>query len=115
MLSDLPPATSEVRQLKLFPADDDRRTLHVLSHGARIGRKGDRLEVSVTGEPPQLHPAQEIGQIVLHGFAQISTQALRFCGQQEIGVHWITTGGQYMGAWVSEPDRFSGAFGSIAL
>ena len=69
MLSELPPATAEVRQLKLFPADDDRRTLHVLSHGARIGRKGDRLEVSVTGEAPQLHPAQEIGQIVLHGFA----------------------------------------------
>jgi CRISPR-associated protein Cas1 len=101
MLSELPPPTPEVRQLKLFPADDDRRTLHVLSHGARIGRKGDRLEVSVTGEPSQFHPAQEIGQIVLHGFAQISTQALRFCGQQEIGVHWVTTGGQYMGAWIS--------------
>jgi CRISPR-associated protein Cas1 len=101
VLSDLPPATSEVRQLKLFPADDDRRTLHVLTHGARIGRKGDRLEVSVIGEAPQLHPAQEIGQIVLHGFSQISTQALRFCGQQQIGVHWVTTGGQYMGAWVS--------------
>src|SRR3989442_3991816 len=37
------------------------------------------LEVSVTGEPSQLHPGQEIGQIVLHGFSQISTQALRFC------------------------------------
>jgi len=101
VLSDLPPATSEVRQLKLFPADDDRRTLHVLTHGARIGRKGDRLKVSVIGDTPQLHPVQEIGQIVLHGYAQISTQALRFCGQQGIGVHWITTGGQYMGAWVS--------------
>src|SRR5438094_3367504 len=101
MLSELPPATAEVKQLNLFPADDDRRTLHVLTHGARIGRKGDRIEVSVTGEAPQLHPSREIGQIVLHGFAQISTQALRMCGQQEIGVHWITTGGQYMGAWVS--------------
>jgi CRISPR-associated protein Cas1 len=101
LLSELPPATSEVRQLKLFPADDDRRTLHVLTHGARIGRKGDRLEVSIIGEAPQLHPAQEIGQIVLHGFSQISTQALRFCSQQQIGVHWVTTGGQYMGAWVS--------------
>ena len=100
MLSELP-ATTELKQLKLFPADDDRRTLHVLTQGARIGRKGDRLEVSVTGEPSQLHPAQEIGQIVLHGFSQISTQALRFCGQQEIGVHWVTNGGQYMGAWIS--------------
>jgi CRISPR-associated protein Cas1 len=101
MLSELPPEAREVRQLSLFPADDDRRTLHVLTQGARIGRKGDRLEVSVMGEAPQLHPSREIGQIVLHGFAQISTQALRMCGQQEIGVHWITTGGRYSGAWVS--------------
>ncbi|MGH8773203.1 MAG: CRISPR-associated endonuclease Cas1, partial [Burkholderiales bacterium] len=101
MLSELPPKTREIRQLSLFPADDDRRTLHVLTQGARIGRKGDRLEVSVMGEAPQLHPSREIGQIVLHGFAQISTQALRMCGQQEIGVHWITTGGRYSGAWVS--------------
>ena len=101
MLSELPPEAREVRQLNLFPADDDRRTLHVLSQGARIGRKGDRLEVSVIGEAPQVHPSREIGQIVLHGFAQISTQALRMCGQQEIGVHWITTGGRYAGAWVS--------------
>ena len=101
MLSELPPEAREVRQLNLFPADDDRRTLHVLTQGARIGRKGDRLEVSVMGDAPQLHPSREIGQIVLHGFAQISTQALRMCGQQEIGVHWITTGGRYSGAWVS--------------
>ena len=101
MLSELPPEAREIRQLNLFPADDDRRTLHVLSQGARIGRKGDRLEVSVIGEAPQVHPSREIGQIVLHGFAQISTQALRMCGQQEIGVHWITTGGRYAGAWVS--------------
>ena len=95
------PTQSELRQLNLFPADDDRRTLHVLTPGARVGRKGDRLEVSVVDDAPQLHPVQEIGQIVLHGFSQISTQALRMCGQQEIGVHWITTGGRYSGAWVS--------------
>jgi CRISPR-associated protein Cas1 len=101
VLTELPPENRELRQLNLFPADDDRRTLHVLTQGARIGRKGDRLEVSVIGEAPQLHPSREIGQIVLHGFAQISTQALRMCGQQEIGVHWITSGGRYSGAWVS--------------
>ena len=47
MLSELPPETREVKQLILLPADDDRRTLHVLTHGARIGRKGDRLEIGV--------------------------------------------------------------------
>jgi CRISPR-associated protein Cas1 len=85
--------------LRLFPADDDRRTLHVLTQGARVGRKGDRVEITARDEPTQLHPVHEIGQIVLHGFAQITTQALRLCAEQEIGVHWLTGGGRYMGAW----------------
>jgi CRISPR-associated protein Cas1 len=86
-------------RLRLFPADDDRRTLHVITQGARVGRKGDRLEVSAPDETPQLHPVHEVGQIVLHGFAQITTQALRLCAEQEVGVHWLTAGGRYMGAW----------------
>jgi CRISPR-associated protein Cas1 len=101
LLSNPPRVELERPQLKLFPADDDRRTLHVVTQGARVGRRGDRLEISAKDEPSQLHPVQEIGQVVLHGYAQISTQALRFCGQQEIGVHWVTTGGQYIGAWSS--------------
>lgn len=87
--------------LRLFPADDDRRTLHVLTQGARVGRKGDRLEITARDEPSQLHPVHEVGQIVLHGFSQITTQALRLCGEQEVGVHWVTTGGRYMGAWMA--------------
>ena len=86
--------------LRLFPADDDRRALHVLTQGARVGRRGDRFEISARDETAQLHPSREIGQIVLHGFAQITTQALRLCAEAEIGVHWVTGGGRYMGAWV---------------
>jgi CRISPR-associated protein Cas1 len=94
-------ARQEHQRLRLFPADDDRRTMHVMTQGARVGRKGDRFEVTAPEETPQLHPVHEIGQIVLHGFSQITTQALRLCAEQEIGVHWLTTGGRYMGAWVS--------------
>lgn len=95
-------AEGEGRQtLRLFPADDDRRTLHVLTQGARVGRKGDRFEVCAPEDPAQLHPVHEVGQVVLHGFAQITTQALRLCAEQEVGVHWVTGGGRYMGAWVA--------------
>ena len=90
--------------IRLFPADDDRQVLHVVTQGARIGRKGDRIEISPpldTGEPAQLYPVNEVGQVVLHGFAQISTQALGFCNQHEIGVHWLTNGGRYLGSWSS--------------
>jgi CRISPR-associated protein Cas1 len=95
------PVRQERQPLRLFPADDDRRTLHVATQGARVGRKGDRFEIKAPDESPQLHPVHEIGQVVLHGFAQITTQALRLCAEQEIGVHWLTAGGRYMGAWTS--------------
>ncbi len=85
--------------IRLFPADDDRQSLHVVAQGARVGRKGDRLEITQPNELPELYPVNEIGQVVLHGFAQITTQALGFCSQNEIGVHWLTYGGRYLGAW----------------
>jgi CRISP-associated protein Cas1 len=97
-------SSPRAKPLRLFPADDDRQSLHVTTPGARIGRKGDRLEIAPpygSDEPPALYPVKEIGQVVLHGFAQISTQALGFCAQHEIGVHWLTGGGRYLGAWSS--------------
>jgi CRISPR-associated protein Cas1 len=101
MLTSDAPQHAERPTLRLFPSDDDRRTLHVITQGARVGRKGDRFEVSAPDEPAQLHPVHEVGQVVLHGFAQITTQALRLCAEQEVGVHWVTGGGRYMGAWVA--------------
>lgn len=92
------------KTVRLFPADDDRQALHVVTQGARVGRKGDRIEVAPplgAGEQSQLYPVNEIGQVVLHGFAQISTQALGFLAQHEVGVHWLTNGGRYLGAWSS--------------
>jgi CRISPR-associated protein Cas1 len=75
------------------------QVLHVLTPGAKIGRKGDQLEVTAKEAEPQRYPVQEVGQVVLHGFAQITTQALRLCAEREVGVHWVTMGGRYMGAW----------------
>lgn len=90
------------KPLQLFPAIDDRQILHVLTNGAKVGRKGDRLEVwSPETEEKQVYPVQEIGQVVIHGFAQITTQALRLCAERNLGVHWIGYGGRYMGAWTS--------------
>lgn len=94
------------KPVRLFPADDDRHTLHVMTQGARVGRKGDRLEITAPDELPTLHPVHEVGQVVLHGFSQITTQALGFCAQNEIGIHWITNGGRYLGSW-------SGGAGSV--
>ncbi|MGE0104544.1 MAG: type I-MYXAN CRISPR-associated endonuclease Cas1 [Blastocatellales bacterium] len=90
--------------IRLFPADDDRQALHVTTQGARVGRKGDRIEITPpvgSDDMPTLYPVQEVGQVVLHGYTQISTQALGFCSQNEIGVHWVTNGGRYLGSWTA--------------
>jgi CRISPR-associated protein Cas1 len=92
---------SDYKSIRLFPADDDRQVLHVLTPGAKIGRKGDQFEVTAKEAEPQRYPVQEVGQVVLHGFAQITTQALRLCAEREVGVHWVTMGGRYMGAWTA--------------
>ncbi|HEY0429474.1 MAG TPA: type I-MYXAN CRISPR-associated endonuclease Cas1 [Pyrinomonadaceae bacterium] len=94
--------SAENKALQLFPAIDDRQILHILTNGAKVGRKGDRLEVwSPETEEKQAYPVQEIGQVVIHGFAQITTQALRLCAERNLGVHWVGYGGRYMGAWTS--------------
>jgi CRISPR-associated protein Cas1 len=85
--------------LRLFPADDKRRSLHVVTAGARIGRSGDEIEVSAPEEPKQRYPVREVAQVVIHGFAQITTQALRLCAEKDITVHWVSQGGSYMGAF----------------
>ena len=101
---DVEPVEKESRKtLRLFPAEDDRQALHVLTNGAKVGRSGNRLKIwsPDKDEKDKFYPSQEIGQVILHGFSQISTQALRLCADKNIGVHWVSYGGKYMGAWTS--------------
>lgn len=85
--------------LRLFPADDRRESLHVVTAGARVGRAGNEIEIVAPDEPRRRHPTHDIGQVVIHGFAQITTQALRLCAEREIAVHWLTQGGSYVGSF----------------
>jgi CRISP-associated protein Cas1 len=87
--------------LRLFPEDDRRQSLHVVTPGARVGRSGDQLEITAKDQPKQRYPVREVGQVVLHGFAQITTQALRLCADKDVSVHWVTQGGSYVGAFSS--------------
>ncbi|MGE0826505.1 MAG: type I-MYXAN CRISPR-associated endonuclease Cas1 [Candidatus Binatia bacterium] len=83
--------------LRLFPQDRERQTVHVTAHGARVGRAGDTLTVVDTEGSKQVFPIRTVGEVVVHGNAQISTQAIHLCASQEIGVHWFTGGGRYIG------------------
>ncbi|MDY6784758.1 MAG: type I-MYXAN CRISPR-associated endonuclease Cas1 [Cyanobacteriota bacterium] len=86
---------------RLFPKDDERQIVHILEPGTAVGRTGEQLKITRRGQPVEKIPAQQVGQVVLHSFSQISTQALHFCIHQGIGVHWISGGGRYVGSFDS--------------
>lgn len=85
--------------LRLFPEHHDRQTLHVTQPGTRVGRDGLGLIVQpLEGDKTQV-PIHTVDQVVLHGYAQISSQALALCQQHEVGVHWLSGGGRYLGSF----------------
>jgi CRISPR-associated protein Cas1 len=91
----------EWKPIRLFPEDDDRPIIHVLEPGASVGRTGEQLKISRRDQPVEVLPVQQTGQVVLHSFSQISTQALHFCADQGIGVHFVSGGGRYVGSFDS--------------
>lgn len=90
---------------RLFPAIPDRQVLHVVSAGSRVTKSGDRLVVKERDAEAQIAslPIREVAAVVLHGFAQITTQALHLCAEHDVGVHWLTGGGRHVGALAPGP------------
>jgi len=82
--------------LRLFPADHELRTVHVTEPGTRIGRSRDMLKIEPLDGAVSTLPIREIGAVVLHGYPQISTQALHFCAEHHVAVHWLSSSGRYM-------------------
>lgn len=81
--------------VRLFPPDRDGATLHVVSQGAAVGCRGDTLVVRPRDAPETKHPIREVETVLLHGFAQVSTQALRRCVEHGVGVHWLSMTGYH--------------------
>jgi CRISPR-associated protein Cas1 len=87
--------------VRLFPPHADRMIVHVLEHGAHVGRKEDRLVVRLPKDGTEAsYPIHQVESVVVHGYGQISTQALRLCADHEVAVQWMTGSGMVMGAFV---------------
>lgn len=84
--------------LRLLPPHPDGQTVHVLENGATVGRSGHQLVVRGREEADVQLPIVEVGQVVIHGYAQITAQALRMCAERGVGVHWMTFGGNLVGS-----------------
>lgn len=91
-------ADPEFRPVRLLPAHPQGQTLHVTAHGTRVGRAGNALSIVDRDGAKEQYPAVGVGQVILHGYAQISTQALRLCADRGIGVHWMTDSGGLLGS-----------------
>jgi CRISPR-associated protein Cas1 len=86
---------------RLFPPDRDGATLHIVAHGSSVGCAGDSLVVRHPDLPESRYPAHQLEALLIHGFSQISTQALRVCVQHEISVHWLHSSGHHFASLVS--------------
>jgi CRISPR-associated protein Cas1 len=89
--------------LRLFPADAERRSLHVLTQGARVGRSGTCFKLTDPEGSQQEVGAREVSDLVVHGYAQVTTQALRLCAQEGIAVHYVSGTGGPIGYFASSP------------
>ncbi|KYC41077.1 CRISPR-associated protein Cas1 [Scytonema hofmannii PCC 7110] len=89
----------EWQPIRLFPEDDNRQVIHVLEPGTNVGRTGEQIKIARRNQPLETIPARQVAQLVLHSYSQISTQALHFCGEQGIGVHFVSGGGRYLGSF----------------
>jgi CRISPR-associated protein Cas1 len=88
---------AEWEPVRLFPPHPEGRTVHVTSHSARVSRRAETLLME-SEQGKQSFPLREVEALVLHGNAQITTQALHRCASEGIAVHWFTTGGQHAGS-----------------
>jgi CRISPR-associated protein Cas1 len=91
--------------VRLFPPDRDGATLHVLSPGASVGRSGDSLVVRPREGPATKHPVHGVESVLLHGFAQITAQAVGLCVEHGVGVHWMTAAGRQVAALTADVGR----------
>ncbi len=74
--------------LRLFPPDRDGASLHVTVPGASIGRSRDEVVVRLPdGTPPTSRPIRQLDAVVIHGYGQITTQALGLCADHGVAVH----------------------------
>ncbi len=90
-----PEIPGEVR--RLVPGRDDRQALYVQEQGAWVGKRGDRLTVTMKGETLADVRLLDISQVALFGGVQLSTQALRELCDRGIPVVYLSQGGWFYG------------------
>ena len=88
----------------LFPSNRERHTLHVVAHKARITRSRDTLVVE-TEDGSERVPIQQLDSVLIHGHAQVTTQAIHLCATQQVAIDWMSGGGKFIAGLSASPGR----------
>ena len=89
-------ADDDWEPVRLFPADRELKIVHVIHNDARISRSANTIKIDSAEGGNSEFPIHELEAIVLHGYPQITTQALYLCAANEVAIHWISAGGRYV-------------------
>ncbi len=103
------PKNPTSRTPRLFPSVRQKQTLHVCSNKAHVGRSGETLVVVSEDDNrlpvKQRVPIEDIDSVVIHGFGQVTTQAIHLCASHSVAVQWMTFGGKFAAGTASSPGR----------
>lgn len=75
---------------------EERYPLHLTEPGSKVGVSGEELVVRCRSEEIGRARLCETSEIILHGNCQISSQALRVCAREEIGVSFYSFGNWFV-------------------
>ncbi|MEM3489017.1 MAG: type I-MYXAN CRISPR-associated endonuclease Cas1 [Nitrososphaerota archaeon] len=81
--------------VRLFPPNYEGKVLHVIEPDAKIIRSGNTIKI-LKGDEVSSFPINSLQSIVLHGYPQITTQAIHLCASNDVPIHWLTRGGKYV-------------------
>jgi len=103
-ISDSDVSTSEKSRPRLFPSVRQKQTLHVISPRAYVSRSADTLVVTVEDDKEKV-PIEDIDSVLIHGFGQMTTQAIQLCARRGVSIQWMSTGGQFIAGTTASPGR----------
>jgi CRISPR-associated protein Cas1 len=87
----------EVVEVAPRPDRDDGEVLVVQTPGAKVGKRGGEITVSIDGKVISKQPAEQVRAIYLYGAVQLSAQAVESLMESEIDVSYFSPAGRFLG------------------
>lgn len=82
---------------RLVPGRDEALPLYVQEQGATIGKKDDRLVISLKGEGIRDVRLLDLSHVVVFGRVQVTTQAVQELCEREIPITYLSQGAWFYG------------------